>query len=54
MTWEREKGNVLGWSYKTFMACKPPEFAGITEPVRCIYWIKEMEIAFEANECDVN
>ena len=37
--------------YKTFLSCKPPEFAGTTEPIRCIRWLKEMETIFDACDC---
>ena len=53
-TGEKEKEKATGCSYKTFLACKPPEFVGTTEPVKCIYWLKEMEMAFEASECNEN
>ena len=28
--------------------------AGTAEPVKCMYWIKEMEMDFKASECDDN
>ena len=37
---DKEKGKELGCPYKTFLSCKPPEFAGTTEPIRCIRWLK--------------
>ncbi|KAJ9552748.1 hypothetical protein OSB04_016793 [Centaurea solstitialis] len=49
---EKEKGKAKGCSYKNFLGCKPPEFRGCTDPVVCLYWLREMEMAFEASECD--
>ncbi|KAI3736236.1 hypothetical protein L6452_15774 [Arctium lappa] len=47
----REKRKGSGCTYKAFLRCRPPEFSGTTDPVSCIYWIQELEMAFEANEC---
>ena len=47
-----EKRRVSGCSYKSFMSCKPPEFAWTAEPVKCIHWLKGMEAVLEACECD--
>ncbi|KAI3745934.1 hypothetical protein L6452_08346 [Arctium lappa] len=41
-----------GCSYKSFMGCKPPEFAGADDPVACMRWLREMEQAFRACGCD--
>ncbi|KAI3746006.1 hypothetical protein L6452_08421 [Arctium lappa] len=41
-----------GCSYKSFLCCKPPEFSGTDEPVRCMNWLREIEQAFRACECD--
>ncbi|KAI3727551.1 hypothetical protein L6452_16167 [Arctium lappa] len=41
-----------GCTYKTFLGCHPKEFAGSDSPIACMYWLKEMEMAFEASECD--
>ncbi|KAJ9540615.1 hypothetical protein OSB04_027121 [Centaurea solstitialis] len=49
---EKEKGKAKGCSYKNFLGCKPPEFRGCTDPVVCLNWLREMEMAFEASECD--
>ncbi|KAJ9555926.1 hypothetical protein OSB04_010540 [Centaurea solstitialis] len=49
---EREKAKAKGCSYKNFLGCKPPEFRGCSDPVVCMYWLREMEMAFEASECD--
>ena len=37
---DKEKEKESGCSYKTFLSCKPPEFTGTTEPIRCIRWLK--------------
>ncbi|KAI3678320.1 hypothetical protein L6452_37607 [Arctium lappa] len=37
-----------GCSYKSFMGCKPPEFAGADDPVACMRWLREIEQAFRA------
>ncbi|KAJ9557680.1 hypothetical protein OSB04_012294 [Centaurea solstitialis] len=47
-----EKAKAKGCSYKNFLGCKPPEFRGCSEPIACLYWLREMEMAFEASECD--
>ncbi|KAJ9544097.1 hypothetical protein OSB04_023804 [Centaurea solstitialis] len=52
MTGEKEKAKAKGCSYKNFLGCKPPEFRGCNEPITCMYWLREMEMAFEASECD--
>ncbi|KAJ9535369.1 hypothetical protein OSB04_un001516 [Centaurea solstitialis] len=52
MTGEKEKAKAKGCSYKNFLGCKPPEFRGCNEPITCLYWLREMEMAFEASECD--
>ena len=54
VTGDKAKERMHGCSYKMFLACKPPEFAGTTELVKCICWIKEIEMAFEASECNDN
>ncbi|KAI3706750.1 hypothetical protein L6452_24692 [Arctium lappa] len=41
-----------GCTYKTFLGCHPKEFAGSDSPIACMHWLKEMEMAFEASECD--
>ena len=50
----KEKEKASGCSYKTFLSCKPPEFAGTTESIRCIHWLKEMEMAFDASKYNEN
>ncbi|KAJ9546788.1 LOW QUALITY PROTEIN: hypothetical protein OSB04_019331 [Centaurea solstitialis] len=52
MTGDKEKAKGRGCSYKNFLGCKPPEFRGCNEPITCLYWFREMEMAFEASECD--
>ncbi|KAJ9566249.1 hypothetical protein OSB04_002215 [Centaurea solstitialis] len=52
VTGDKEKGKTKGCSYKNFLGCKPPEFRGCTDPVVCLNWLREMEMAFEASECD--
>ncbi|KAJ9564187.1 hypothetical protein OSB04_000153 [Centaurea solstitialis] len=52
MTGDKEKAKGKGCSYKNFLGCKPPEFRGCNEPITCLYWLREMEMAFEASECD--
>ncbi|KAJ9558688.1 hypothetical protein OSB04_013302 [Centaurea solstitialis] len=52
MTGEKEKAKAKGCSYKNFLGCKPPEFCGCNEPITCLYWLREMEMAFEASECN--
>ncbi|KAJ9542143.1 hypothetical protein OSB04_028649 [Centaurea solstitialis] len=49
---DKEKAKGKGCSYKNFLGCKPPEFRGCNEPITCLYWLREMEMAFEASECD--
>lgn len=39
-------------SYKTFLSCKPSDFAGADNPILCMNWIREMEQAFRACECE--
>ena len=51
VTGVKEKGQVSGWSYKTFLSCKPSEFVGVAEQVKCIHWLKEMETVLEPCEC---
>ncbi|KAI3747026.1 hypothetical protein L6452_09468 [Arctium lappa] len=41
-----------GCTYKTFLGCHPKEFAGSDNPIACMYWLKEVEMAFESSECD--
>ena len=48
---DKEKEKELRCSYKTFLSCKPLEFAGTTESIRCIRWLKEMETIFDACDC---
>ncbi|KAJ9555800.1 hypothetical protein OSB04_010414 [Centaurea solstitialis] len=48
----KEKAQAKGCSYKNFLGCKPPEFRGCSDPVVCLNWLREMEMAFEASECD--
>ncbi|KAJ9555770.1 hypothetical protein OSB04_010384 [Centaurea solstitialis] len=48
----KEKAKAKGCSHKNFLGCKPPEFRGCSDPVVCLYWLREMEMAFEASECD--
>ncbi|XP_024961593.1 uncharacterized protein LOC112502021 [Cynara cardunculus var. scolymus] len=46
----RQVGKVC--SYKTFLCCKPPEFVGSDDPVACMNWLREIEQAFRACDCD--
>ncbi|XP_024973906.1 uncharacterized protein LOC112512261 [Cynara cardunculus var. scolymus] len=46
----RQVGRVC--SYKTFLICKPPEFMGSDDPVACMNWLREIEQAFRACDCD--
>ncbi|XP_024989348.1 uncharacterized protein LOC112523908 [Cynara cardunculus var. scolymus] len=46
----RQVGRVF--SYKTFLSCKPPEFVGADDPVACMNWLREIEQAFRACDCD--
>ncbi|KAI3669785.1 hypothetical protein L6452_41192 [Arctium lappa] len=48
-----ERVRTKGCSYKDFMRCNPKEFAGSDNPIACMYWLKEVEMAFESSECDV-
>ncbi|KAI3748936.1 hypothetical protein L6452_12381 [Arctium lappa] len=41
-----------GCTYKAFLGCHPKEFASSDNPVACMYWLKEVEMAFESSECD--
>ncbi|KAJ9553321.1 hypothetical protein OSB04_017366 [Centaurea solstitialis] len=50
----KEKAKAKGCSYKNFLGCKPPEFRGCSDLVVCMYWLREMEMAFEASECDAS
>ena len=52
VTGNREKGKAKGCSFKGFLGCKPSEFRGTTEPATCLHWLQEVEMAFEASECD--
>ncbi|KAI3702759.1 hypothetical protein L6452_28511 [Arctium lappa] len=48
----RSKEKIKGCTYKAFMWCNPKEFSGSANPVTCMYWLKEVEMAFESSECD--
>lgn len=37
--------------FKDFMACKPPEFKGETDPIICMRWVSEVEGAFDVSQC---
>ncbi|KAI3715309.1 hypothetical protein L6452_22288 [Arctium lappa] len=39
-------------SYNSFLCCKLPELSGTDEPVKCMNWLKEIEQAFRACDCD--
>ncbi|KAJ9564428.1 hypothetical protein OSB04_000394 [Centaurea solstitialis] len=52
MTEDKGKAKGKGCSYKNFLGCKPPEFRGCNEPITCLYWLREIEMAFEASECE--
>ncbi|KAI3746259.1 hypothetical protein L6452_08685 [Arctium lappa] len=38
-------------SFKSFLCSRPPEFSGTTNPVACMNWIQNVEMAFELSEC---
>ncbi|KAI3684861.1 hypothetical protein L6452_34088 [Arctium lappa] len=46
------RSKIKECTYKTFLGCHPKEFAGSDNPVACMYWLKELEMAFESSECD--
>ncbi|KAI3747580.1 hypothetical protein L6452_10085 [Arctium lappa] len=46
------KEKVKGCTYKAFLGCNPKEFPGSANPVTCMYWLKEVEMAFESSECN--
>ncbi|KAI3707060.1 hypothetical protein L6452_25248 [Arctium lappa] len=48
------KGKVKGCTYKAFLGCNSKEFSGSANSVTCMYWLKEVEMAFESSECDVS
>lgn len=37
-------------AYKDFMACKPPEYQGESDPIKCFRWMSEVEGAFDISE----
>ncbi|KAI3692532.1 hypothetical protein L6452_32349 [Arctium lappa] len=41
-------------TYKAFLGCNPKEFTGSDNPVACMYWLKEVEMAFESSDCDTS
>ncbi|KAI3667585.1 hypothetical protein L6452_42651 [Arctium lappa] len=49
---QEDSTKTKGCTYKTFLGCHPKEFAGSDNPVACMYWLKEVEMAFESSECD--
>ncbi|KAL4584940.1 hypothetical protein LXL04_009553 [Taraxacum kok-saghyz] len=40
-----------GYSYKTFMTCKPPVFDGKPDPIKSTRWITEIEGTFDTSKC---
>ncbi|KAI3720763.1 hypothetical protein L2E82_31756 [Cichorium intybus] len=40
-----------GCSFKSFMACKPPEYHGSFEPKVTMRWIREIEQVMQASKC---
>ncbi|KAI3719109.1 hypothetical protein L6452_20000 [Arctium lappa] len=48
------KGKTKGCTYKAFLGCNPKEFAGSDNSVACMYWLKEVEMAFESSDCDTS
>ncbi|KAI3677500.1 hypothetical protein L6452_36764 [Arctium lappa] len=46
-----EKKKEGGCSFKSFLCSRAPEFSGTTDPLACMKWIQEVEMAFEASEC---
>ncbi|KAI3757722.1 hypothetical protein L6452_05265 [Arctium lappa] len=48
--WTKAKG----CTYKAFLGCHPKEFSGSDNSVACMYWLKEVEMAFESSECDLS
>ncbi|KAI3759008.1 hypothetical protein L6452_06581 [Arctium lappa] len=39
-------------SYNSFLCCKPPKFAGSNDLVACMNWLREIEHAFRACDCE--
>ncbi|KAI3758507.1 hypothetical protein L6452_06072 [Arctium lappa] len=46
-----DRGKERGCSFKTFLCSRAPEFLGTTDPLACIKWIQDVEMAFESSEC---
>ncbi|KAI3665770.1 hypothetical protein L6452_44401 [Arctium lappa] len=46
-----DRGKERGCSFKTFLCSRAPEFSGTTDPLACIKWIQDVEMAFESSEC---
>ncbi|KAI3692422.1 hypothetical protein L6452_32237 [Arctium lappa] len=46
-----EKKKDGGCSFKTFLCSRAPEFSGTTDPLACMKWIQDVEMAFESSEC---
>ncbi|KAI3738440.1 hypothetical protein L2E82_28472 [Cichorium intybus] len=45
------KTEEKGCSFKSFMACKPPEYHGSFEPKVTMRWVREIEQVIQASKC---
>ncbi|KAI3782288.1 hypothetical protein L2E82_12328 [Cichorium intybus] len=48
------KKEEKGCSFKSFMACKPPEYHGSFEPKVTMRWVREIEQVMQASKCGEN
>ncbi|KAI3782516.1 hypothetical protein L2E82_12566 [Cichorium intybus] len=48
------KREEKGCSFKSFMACKPPEYYGSFEPKVTMRWVREIEQVMQASKCGEN
>ncbi|KAI3778829.1 hypothetical protein L2E82_08214 [Cichorium intybus] len=48
------KKEEKGYSFKSFMACKPPEYHGSFEPKVTMRWVREIEQVMQASKCGEN
>ncbi|KAI3718287.1 hypothetical protein L6452_19151 [Arctium lappa] len=46
-----DKRKEGGCSFKTFLCSRAPSFSETTDPLVCIRWIQDVEMAFESSEC---
>ncbi|XP_071715114.1 uncharacterized protein [Rutidosis leptorrhynchoides] len=46
-----QHGVEMVFSYKNFMATKPPHFHGDPDPMKSMAWISDVEVCFHTSEC---